>query len=711
MKTSPHHSAPARLPSINVPSGADPQVRQALEAIKERLEVREGSRGNPYERAVTLRDLEALRADLTAGTKTAKAAPTQVIVERSSSGPSADVDAASLRAEIVAAERRITDNMLATLSSTTSQAGMSAIAVAARSAAGARPYTAADLSADLASGGALIISGALNGTTVMELDPSGNYVLFKHRLANPTASVGAYTGTLRTATGLTAAGFIAGYNRKSDGAWQTSIAIDSSTGNVTIQGTLKAGSVIELGTLVGAGGSTIGSIDTKATDALSVANSATSTASAANSTANSAYWEAVSKLSPSSSYTLTGTVSLPNSGGIKTGTVTWDTSTGAVTGGSGLVMTGSGIIGAKSGVTTFAVTNAGDATFSGTISGGANINISGNAYFAGKNNGSVSVGVGGSLRNIEYSSWSNATGAFNNAAVRAGSVGFSNASGAFRAVGVVGIGTSLVGNIGIGVVGEGNLIGGYFASATSSGTSLELAHPDVNGTALICPSRIKWGSYTYSVPGGSASLFLRDDGTWAAASGPKGDTGATGPQGPQGPQGIQGPAGANGTTTSLGGYAASDWARIFPTNSGTATASGFGVQLLGSTSTGIASAYVGTTGYSNVVMFDIRTSSPSDERLKENIVDVPLGLDFVRQLRPVEYSLKADPKRQKGYGFIAQEVEQLGVGGTSLVYDDSDYQTGSVKGHKVIHYPSYIAVLTRAVQELLARIETLEQRT
>lgn len=705
MKTSPYQSAPARLPHINIPSGADPQVRQALEAIKERLEVREGSRGNPYERAVTLRDLEALRADLTAGTKTAKAAPTQVIVERSSSGPSADADAASLRAEIVAAERRITDNMLATLSSATSQAGISAIAVAARSAAAARPYTAADLSADLASGGALIISGALNGTTVMELDPAGNYVLFKHRLANPTASVGAYTGTLRTATGLTAAGFIAGYNRKSDGAWQTSIAIDSSTGDVTIQGTLKAGSVIELGTLVGAGGNTIGSIDTTATNALSVANSATSTANTANSTANSAYSEAVAKLSPSSSYTLTGTVSLPNSGGIKTGTVTWDTTTGAVTGGSGLVMTGSGIIGAKSGVTTFAVTNAGDATFSGTINGGASINISGQAYFAGMSTGSVNVGIGGSLRNIEYSSWSNAIGVTSASSVRAGVVGFSNSSTAFRSVGVAGIGTSAVGSVGIGVVGEGNLIGGYFASATADGTALELYHPSPTGMGLICPSKIKWGTYTYSVPSGTGGLFMRDDGTWGAASGP---AGPTGPQGPQGIQGPQGPAGADGTSTTLGGYAASEWARIFTANSGTANASGFGVQLLGSTSTGIASAYVGTNGFSNIVMFDIRTTSPSDARLKADVVNMPLGLDFVRQLRPVEYRLKADPTRQKGYGFIAQEVEQLGVAGTSLVYDDPDYQTGTVKGHKVIHYPSYIAVLTKAVQELAARLETLE---
>lgn len=677
MKTSPHHSAPARLPSINVPSGADPQVRQALEAIKERLEVREGSRGNPYERAVTLRDLEALRADLTAGTKTAKAAPTQVIVERSSSGPSADADAASLRAEIVAAERRITDNMLATLSSATSQAGISAIAVAARSAAAARPYTAADLSADLASGGALIISGALNGTTVMELDPAGNYVLFKHRLANPTASVGAYTGTLRTATGLTAAGFIAGYNRKSDGAWQTSIAIDSSTGNVTIQGTLKAGSVIELGTLVGPGGKTVGALDTNATDALNTANDALDLAGTANSTANAASTAVASKLSASSSYTLTGTVQLPVSGGIRTGDVTWNTSTGQITGGSGIVMTGGGLVGAKNGAVTFSITNNGDATYSG------NINTAGNALFAGLSSGSARVGLGGELRNIEYSTWAQAVGANSGANVRAGAVGYASASTAFRAVGVLGIGTSASGNTGIGVVGEGNLIGGYFASASAAGTALELHHPLPTGIGLSCDAKILWGSYGYAVPPGTGGLYLRDDGTWSAIT----------------------------DVASLGGYAAHSWARLFVTNSGTANASGAGVQILGNSTTGVTSAYVGTRGTDNIVWLDVQTTAPSDIRLKSDVQDTTLGLDFVEALRPVEYRLTADPTRQKAYGFIAQEVEALGVGGTSLVFDDPERETGGIKGHKVIHYQSYVAVLTKAIQELSERVRQLEHTT
>ena len=51
--------APAKLPALQtLRSGDDPvQVQKAIEAIREWVEVRLGSRGDPYETAVTLRDL------------------------------------------------------------------------------------------------------------------------------------------------------------------------------------------------------------------------------------------------------------------------------------------------------------------------------------------------------------------------------------------------------------------------------------------------------------------------------------------------------------------------------------------------------------------------------------------------------------------------------------------------------------------------------
>lgn len=54
----------ARLPSLEAVRAGDPQVQKALESIREWLEVRLGTRGDPYERAVTQRDLEQALAPL-----------------------------------------------------------------------------------------------------------------------------------------------------------------------------------------------------------------------------------------------------------------------------------------------------------------------------------------------------------------------------------------------------------------------------------------------------------------------------------------------------------------------------------------------------------------------------------------------------------------------------------------------------------------------
>jgi hypothetical protein len=144
------------------------------------------------------------------------------------------------------------------------------------------------------------------------------------------------------------------------------------------------------------------------------------------------------------------------------------------------------------------------------------------------------------------------------------------------------------------------------------------------------------------------------------------------------------------------------------TNRGTADATGNTLNFFGSTSSGIAGAYVGTTASGNTVTFYVRTTSPSDIRLKEEIQGIALGLDFVNQLRPVSYKLIADPLHQVGFGFIADEVEELGVFGTSLVYEEPTWQVGDQIGFKTIHYPSYVAVLTKAIQELNEKVENLQ---
>ena len=510
-------------------------------------------------------------------------------------------------------------------------------------------YTLDTLTADLKRGAAEVITGVTNGTTVMKLEPAGQYVVFQHKDASVLGTTGAYAGTIRTGLGITSTGILGGYNRTSDGAWQTTFAIESSTGNLTLLGTIRAASVISVDAFLG---STLVSTV--------VANSASVT----------------TKLNKSAADILSGTIEFQSAGGFKTGTIVVDGSGNAT--GAGVAITSKGIVGRTSAATTFTI----DAT-TGTALFKGDINTGGDAVFAGDNPTSSSIPVYDSLYFIDYSAFGNG---ITNAAlgnVRAGVLGTATSNGSIVNAGVIGYASQpggVVGGIGIGVVGSGRDIGGFFSTYVSAGVGLVCEAASTTTTAFqINRGRFIWNGYTIVQPAGSTSTYLRNDGAWSTVD-----------------------------AASLGGTVASSWARIFATNSGTANAGGSGVNLLGSTSTGIAGAYVGTSGTSNIVTFTVQTTSPSDLRLKEEVANSDLGLAFINQLRPVSYKLKADPKHQKGYGFIAQEVEALIGGDSSLVYHEPDWKVGDETGFKTIHYPSYIAVLTKAVQELSAKVTALE---
>lgn len=65
--------SPPRLPQLQAARVADPQVQKALEALREWVEVRLGSRGDESERAVTVRELNRLMEDVVAKTNELKA--------------------------------------------------------------------------------------------------------------------------------------------------------------------------------------------------------------------------------------------------------------------------------------------------------------------------------------------------------------------------------------------------------------------------------------------------------------------------------------------------------------------------------------------------------------------------------------------------------------------------------------------------------------
>lgn len=141
----------------------------------------------------------------------------------------------------------------------------------------------------------------------------------------------------------------------------------------------------------------------------------------------------------------------------------------------------------------------------------------------------------------------------------------------------------------------------------------------------------------------------------------------------------------------------------------------------------------------SVVYSATGTINTSDARLKRDVAPVPLGLAFVRDLEPVSYRWKCGghaihtrmapppedepaggptavdvpvprPGSRTHYGLLAQQVKAAldahGVddfaGWTLADRDDPDSEQG-------LRYDEFVPVLIRAVQELAARLECLEQ--
>jgi len=98
-----------------------------------------------------------------------------------------------------------------------------------------------------------------------------------------------------------------------------------------------------------------------------------------------------------------------------------------------------------------------------------------------------------------------------------------------------------------------------------------------------------------------------------------------------------------------------------------------------------------------------------DYRIKENVTDLPSTWDRVKALRPISYNHKENPEllmmkadTAERWGFIAHELQEtlLPTAATGVKDEPNLIQSPDLM--------ALIAPLTRALQEAMARIETLE---
>jgi len=97
----------------------------------------------------------------------------------------------------------------------------------------------------------------------------------------------------------------------------------------------------------------------------------------------------------------------------------------------------------------------------------------------------------------------------------------------------------------------------------------------------------------------------------------------------------------------------------------------------------------------------------SDRRLKSNIGNSNLGLNFISKLRPVSYTRNNDQQQKTEYGLIAQEIEEAlkeeGVNNPAMI-------TVTDEGNYELRYNDLLAPMIKAIQELKVENDELKEK-
>ena len=451
----------------------------------------------------------------------------------------------------------------------------------------------------------------------------------------------AAAGSVKPALGISASGIGIGYNRASDGAWVTSITLDAS-GNGAFLGTLTAGSIITNSVTVD--GVTIGTIKTNAQTG---ATHSTSTGNVHN--------VALSQISGDLDDIANGTTyfkaTASNIAGASRAYNALDGNSDYI---RSLVSTKLTVVGSNPSTGWVGDTNGIRLYQSGVLK--INLPVSGSPSFSGDIIGGSNIVITGNARFMGahvYDTDSYA-GTFNE------NLAATNGTFARGRQGVVARTTQSDGNCFNGIIdGSGAAVMGMVNSGTGMGVT------GVSNTSS------GYGVHAVNIGGGVA---LRVTGHMSITSSV---------------------LVSNLNAQYINGISQADLCSLIATNSGIATVTGSGFQL-NSTVAGTRTRAAG----GNLVVIE----STSDERLKQDIEQEVLGLEFIDNLRPVTYRLKSDDSI-KYHGFIGQELEYVmhGTSDDSLCRELSD-------GMISTDYVSLIAPIVKSIQEISQQLQEIKNR-
>ena len=533
------NSQPARLPAIVVPQTIDPALRQTLEAIKERLEVRDGARGNPYERGLTVRDLVDAGVDITLVGQ--RVTPKPVLRKAPSSG-GLDLEPGTLPASIEALIRKSltaeasrlgahiqrVEHRLQTESESQASVVQQLTAAIGQASAGVRQVSYANATANRSTAGLITqLAAALDGTGSATLEESmvviadrteGLRSQYMLKLGAGNAITGISLLASEDPTGATESALIVQADRfqvKTVGGAKTPFGIDGS--NIYLDGTVR----------INAGGQTLATLATNAAvAAITYIGAFASAPATATLKKNNVY----RNTTDGNTYILSADAGVWQLY-LEKGATGAPGSAGAAGQRGSITLYQNGVAYSDSAATSLVLAVTGTApTIGDTVnftngSGASATTVT--RYWGGSAwllpgvviNGNLLVGGSISSSSVDTSQYVKAQGFISDAENQAAIFGLNSTHFGFAVAGVssnalaAGAGFfSASGTIGDGIYAQASSGRGVFGTASANG--IGVSGHNLTGVAVECSGKFRFGGYDYLRPDGSASKFMAADGTW-----------------------------------------------------------------------------------------------------------------------------------------------------------------------------------------------------